>query len=317
MTTSKGDHSMKNILLFTFCLFIIASTNLFSQIDTTKSPLLVITLSDDSEYVGRIESAENKFLNFVTRDNKKIRLRKDQIQEVVNYYDSRLASKEKAALKKVVGDTVNIVEYSDGNLSRMIIFPTARSLRSGQGYVQLNELFFPFAAVGIWNKLTIGGGFSIVPVSLDQIVYFSPKVTTFHTKNFDLAAGVFYVTSLSTIIKKDPGYPNGLGVAYGIGTYGDKDKSISLGLGWSFHGEHFQDKPMLILGGDLKIAKNFKLIVESWSPFNTNYILGMIGFRVVGKHISGDAALIKPLGIKSNGAGLLPWFSLTYNFGVE
>jgi len=305
-------------IFFTLCLLLVFCSSLHSQVDTTKSPLLVITLSDSTEYVGRIESAESKFLNFITRENKIVRISKDQIKEVVGYYDSRLAKKEKDALEKkeTVQDIILEPEYTDANLNRMIIFPTARPLKSWQWYLQLNEFFFPFAAVGIGNFLTLGGGMSLLPTLPEQIIYLSPKITPLHSENLDLATGVFFVTS--THFNKDNfGFPEGLGIAYTMTTIGDKEKSFTIGLGWGFSGKNFSNKPILILGGDIKIGRNIKLIAETWTPFNTNYVIGMIGFRIIGKHISGDAVVMRVLGPGTRGGSLVPWFSLTYNFGYE
>lgn len=302
---------------FSLYLFLAVCSSLYSQVDTTKSTLLVITLIDNTEYAGRITSTESKFLNFITRENLTVRIPKDQIQEVVNFEDSRLARKEKDALKmkETVVDTIIHPIYTDANLNRMIILPTARPMKPWHWYVQLNELFLPFAAVGVGNFLTVGGGVSLLPGAKEQMVYFSPKITPLHSKNLSLAAGVFYMTS--THFNNDGfGFPEGLGVAYTMATIGDDDKSLTAGLGWGFSGEHFTNKPIVILGGDIKIGRNLKLIAETWSPSSTNYIMGMFGFRIIGKHMSGDAAIIKPFGRNTKDA-FLPWFNFTYNFGHD
>jgi hypothetical protein len=289
---------------------IVSFSSIFAQVDTTKSPLLVITLNDSTEYVGRIVSSESKFLFSITRDSNDIKIPKEKIQQVIKFEDSHLARKK----NPVVIDTTKHIEYTDGNLNRVIIFPTARAMKSWQGYVQLNELFFPFAAVGIGNFLTIGGGISLLPGAQEQILYFSPKITALQFEFISIAGGVFYLTSTSFSGEK-VGFPDGFGVTYVMGTFGDKDKSITLGLGWGLRGEFYNNKPLLIVGGELKIGRNIKLITESWIPPESKYFLGMIGFRVIGKHISGDAVIMRPFGPNTGKSGLLPWFTLTYNFG--
>lgn len=305
---------MKIFSICTILSLIILNSILFSQVDTTKFPLLVITLIDNTEYAGRITSAESKFLNFLTRENKIIRISKDEIKDVVAYEDSRLAKKEKYALKmKETGaDTIVLPVYTDANLNRMVIFPTARPMKPWQWYVQLNEFVFPFAAVSIGNFLTLGGGISLLPTMREQIMYISPKITPLHSENLSLAAGVFIVTSTHKIE-----FTEGLGIAYTMTTIGDKDKSFTAGLGWGFSGENFSNKPIIILGGDIKIGRNIKLIAETWTPFINDSILGMMGFRMIGKHISGDVVVMRALGPDTRGGAFVPWFSLTYNFGFE
>jgi hypothetical protein len=305
---------MKFFFICTILSLIIFNSELLSQVDTTKSTLLVITLSDGSEHVGQIESAESKFLNFLTRENKIIRISKSEIKDVVAYEDSRLAREEKAALrmKETGQDTIVRPEYTDANLNRMIIFPTARPMKPWQWYIQLNELFFPFAAVGIGNFLTLGGGISLLPTMPEQIIYLSPKITPLHSENLSLAAGVFFVTSTHKVEITE-----GMGVAYTMATIGDKERSFSVGLGWGFSGENFSNKPIVILGGDIKIGRNLKLIAETWTPFIEGSILGIIGFRIIGKHISGDFVVMRPFGQNTRGGSFVPWFNLTYNFGYE
>ncbi len=307
---------MKSYFTLNILLALIFFTSVNAQVDTLKSNLLVITLTDQTEYVGRIESSEPKFLNVITRENQKVKIPKDQIKDVVGYEDSDFARRERAALKmkNVMKDTIVRPNYTDASLSRLIIFPTARPMKPGQGYIQLNELFFPFAAIGIGSFLTLGGGISIMPTLQKQLFYLSPKITPLPSENLDLAAGVFYM-SLTDFSKI--GFKDGVGIAYTMTTLGDKNKNISIGLGWGFSGEYFSEKPIMILGGDIKIGRNLKLIAETWTPFGTNFILGMAGFRVIGKHITGDVAAIRPLGKHMSGGSFLPWFSLTYNFGYE
>ncbi|MFA7228941.1 MAG: hypothetical protein WC061_07895 [Melioribacteraceae bacterium] len=306
---------MKPFFIPAILILLLFFSSAAAQCDTLNFPLLVITLTDKTEYAGRIESSESKFLNFITRENQKIKILKSRIKDVVSYEDSDLARREKEAIrmKTEKRDTVLLPEYTDAGLNRMIIFPTARPLKPWQGYVQLNELFFPFAAVGIGTFLTVGGGISILPSLQKQLVYLSPKITPLHSDNLALAAGVFYMTSTDF---NRAGFNDGVGILYSMTTLGDKEKNISVGLGWGFSGEHYSDKPVLILGGDIKIGRSLKLIAETWTPIGSKFMLGMIGFRVIGKHITGDAALISAFAPDSN-AGLIPWFSLTYNFGYE
>ncbi|PKL83788.1 MAG: hypothetical protein CVV24_03040 [Ignavibacteriae bacterium HGW-Ignavibacteriae-3] len=306
---------MKLYLTFIICLITIFST-VIAQEDTLKASLLVFSLIDQTEYVGKIESSESNFLNIITRENQKVRIAKEKIKEVVKYEDSDLSRREKEAIemKGAVKDSITHKEYTDANLNRMIIFPTARPMKPGQGYIQLNELFFPYAAIGIGKFLTLGGGISIVPTFQKQVIYFSPKVTPLHSENLDLAAGVFYMTMTDF---SNIGFKDGVGIAYSMTTLGDPNKNISIGFGWGFSGDNFSKKPVLILGGDIKIGRNLKLLAETWTPLGTNFMLGMVGFRVIGKYVSGDAVIIRPFSSHSGGSSIVPWFSLTYNFGYD
>ena len=68
-------------------------------------------------------------------------------------------------------------------------------LEKGQGYFSNYYLFFPGAAYGLTDRLTVGGGMSVFPgVGFDeQMYYIAPKVGLKNTEKFNLAAGALLI----------------------------------------------------------------------------------------------------------------------------
>ncbi len=197
---------------------------------------------------------------------------------------------------------------SDPNQSRLFFSPTARSLRSGQGYFSAYEIFFPFAAIGIADRITLGGGISIFPVIDNQIFYLAPKVTLFQTDNLSAATGLLYVNSTAIVT-------DGVGVYYFLGTYGTSDAGITGGLGWGFYGDDIADKPVMMIGGELRVSNSIKLISENWVPANSDVAVISYGIRFFGDQLSADLAIIQPVGTRVSDVHFMPWLGFTYNFG--
>lgn len=196
----------------------------------------------------------------------------------------------------------------------MFIFPTAKSLKTGEGYLSLSELFFSFAAMGFEEIIILGGGISIYPsTNAKQIYYLSPKITPIKFDKFSFSSGIFYCSNLD-ISNRNNILMNGFGVIYGMGTYGDEDKSITIGLGWSFSGKDIRDKPFSIIGGEIRLKGNAKLITENWIFHSSLYAIGITGFRFIGKHFTGDLALIYPY--SKPYSFVIPWFTLTYKINL-
>ena len=185
---------MKNSiqLIFLVSLFF-SQAPTFSQIDTTKSNLLKIKLTDGTELIGRIEASSSKFIDFITWSNIKVKIPKENISEIELL---RELPEIKPGIVNV--DTTASIDTPDHNRSRMFLFPTGRSMKTGEGYFSLNEFFFPFAAVGFENLFILGGGISIIPGLDKQFFYLSPRITPFQLYNVSFAGGVFYANLTET-----------------------------------------------------------------------------------------------------------------------
>ncbi|MCK4822691.1 hypothetical protein KA005_43410 [bacterium] len=144
--------------------------------------------------------------------------------------------------------------------TRHFFAPTARSLQKGEGYFQDVYLLLGFVNYGITDNILIGGGISVIPgIGIDeQLLFLNPKVGFQITDNLNLGGGLFYA-SFPGDNKRQRG-----GIAYGIGTYGNRENNVTLGLGYGVYNEESFKAPMAMLGGMYRISRRVALVTENW-----------------------------------------------------
>ena len=164
--------------------------------------------------------------------------------------------------------------------------------------------------MGIGNAVTLSGGMSIVPGAESQIFYLAPKITPVHLKNIDISAGLLYINGTAS-------NSSGVGIIYGVGTYGTNDCALTAGLGWGFSSGEIANKPVLLIGGDYRISRNIKFITENWIPPDVDLVIWSFGLRFFGERLAGDLGFIRPSKFTSNGFPFIPWVGFAYNFAVK
>lgn len=285
------------LFIFLVTIFFIASTNnLFAQQDTTKPRALhEIRLKGGSKLLGKITRQDSSTISFRTMSNISVEIPRDQV----------------ASIRKLSGSIVKGSYYRpDPNKTRLLFAPTARTLKSGQGYFSAYQIFFPFVAVGATDFLTLAGGMSLLPGADEQLFYLAPKIRFVHLKAFDLAGGILYIAPTGA-------NDDGGGIAYGVATYGSAKTALTLGVGWGFAGADFADKPVVMLGGEIRTSNKTKLISENWLIPDTDVNLLSFGIRFFGENLAADFALVYPTATDMEGFPFIPWVGFAYNFGRQ
>lgn len=269
-------------------------TTAFSQQDTTSEKSAKLILKDGTEYLGFIIKEDSLAITFKTVSNISMTIPREQVK----------------TLEHLSGHTANS-EYiqTNPNDTRLLFAPTARSLGSGQGYFAAYQIFFPFIAVGVADFMTVAGGISLIPGVENQLFYLAPKITPIQKDEFSVAGGLLYINSTS-------GSDDGVGIFYGVTTYGSPKASFTFGLGWGFYGIKTADKPIILIGGEFSASNSIKLITENWFPPNSGVGIFSFGIRFIRENLSADLGLIYPAGSETTGFPFIPWLGLTYNFGT-
>ena len=157
---------------------------------------------------------------------------------------------------------------------------------------------------------------SIVPgIDLDeQVFFFAPKVGIIQKENFALATGIMVVR-----IPEVDVIP---GIAYSVGTWGSRDDSLTLGLGWGwvrYEGDwEIMDTPVVMAGGEHRVSDGVKLLTENWwvpgvEELDEHPVLS-IGIRFFGEHLAADLGFFHVAGGETEGLPLIPWVDFVYNF---
>lgn len=265
---------------------------------TPTDTLVELRLADGSTFVGRIIAATDERITFETAGGTRIELERAQVR----------------AITPVRGQVVDGDFWrEDPNRTRLLLLaPTGRSLRAGEGYVSAFWVAFPFVAYGISDYFTIAGGTPIIPDVIGRVVYLAPKLRVVSTPTVDAAVGVLALFATEDL---DSG---SAGIMYGVGTFGNADRSVSAGAGWAFaiggRDGWISDEPLLMLGGEYRVARSVKLLSENYFVLGESGSLVSGGIRLFGERLSADFGIGA---IVARGTSGVPWFPLlnfVYNF---
>jgi hypothetical protein len=123
-----------------------------------------------------------------------------------------------------------------------------------------------------------------------------------------MSLGLLYINALGSNF-------SGGGIVYGVGTYGSSDQALTVGLGWGFAGGEIANKPILLLGGEIRLSNSIKLISENWIPPGTDLVVYSFGIRFFGESLAADLGFIRPSKMETSGFPFIPWVGFAYNFG--
>ncbi|MCX6133460.1 MAG: hypothetical protein NTU47_06555 [Ignavibacteriales bacterium] len=287
---------MRSPILISLVILLANCDWAYAQHDTVQVPTVYrVILKDRSEIIGTIQSSDSSKIGFMSVSMVTMEIPRTQIKSL-----------EKLSGTIVQGEFMQ----SDPNYTRLFFAPTGRPLKNAQGYFSTYELFLPFVAVGIGDAVTLAGGMSIVPGAESQIYYLAPKITPVHLNNIDISAGLLYINGTAAS-------SSGVGIVYGVGTYGTNDRALTVGLGWGFSSGEMANKPILLIGGEYRIARSVKFITENWIPPGTDLVIWSFGLRFFGERLAADLGLIRPSKFTSDGFPFIPWVGFAYNFGVQ
>ena len=299
-----GEEILMRTMQLLFCWIIAGGIGVISPImaqsistgvDTSSAPTYRIVLYDGSELIGTIISRDSLTIKFKTLSSIGLEIPLTRVVTIEQIFGSFSKGE---------------FRHADPNHTRLFFAPTGRGLRAGQGYFSSYELFFPFLAYGATDFLTLAGGVSVFPGTESQIYFLAPKVNLPPMGRLSVAAGVLYINSTASS-------GEGVGVTYGVGTYGSENSALTVGLGWGFSGGTYADKPVLVLGGEARLSKYTKLITENWIPPNSDGMIYSFGLRFFGENLAADLGFFGSSNSQTTGFPFFPWVSFAYNFGTR
>ncbi|MBD3288563.1 hypothetical protein GF337_07150, partial [candidate division KSB1 bacterium] len=186
---------------------------------TPADTLYTVKLRDGNTLQGRIIQRDEESISIRTPAGLEIRAPRKSIISM------------KPLRGKMVGDQYFRV---DPNYSRLLFAPTGRPLQKGDGYFSDYYVFFPGVAYGFTDYFSLMAGFSVIPgLSIsEQLKYFAPRIGKQFSDNFALSAGALYMSLIEEVAA---------GVAFGVATFGQPDKSFTVGLGYGYAKEEDED----------------------------------------------------------------------------
>ena len=275
---------MKTYTHFLIYLLLFCSFQLGYSQDTNNKQVYRVTLNDKSSYIGEITEETTSTLVLINQTTGvKTELPTTQIQ--------------KKELLSEISIKNNEYWFENPNATRYLFGPSAFNLKKGEGYYQNTMLLLNSFNVGITDYFSIGGGIEFLStfITLSQgnfnpIIYFTPKVGFSVADNIHVGGGVL----LASIPQFGETSNTGLGMLYGLGTYGNLDHNVTATIGWgSVDGNSF-NKPLITVSGMTRVAKKTALVTENWLiPTDSSYEpIFSYGVRFFGENIAVDLAFI-------------------------
>lgn len=275
---------MKTYTHFLIYLLLFCSFQLGYSQDTNNKQVYRVTLNDKSSYIGEITEETTSTLVLINQTTGvKTELPTTQIQKKELLSESSIKNNE--------------YWFENPNATRYLFGPSAFNLKKGEGYYQNTMLLLNSFNVGITDYFSIGGGIEFLSTfitlsegNFNPIIYFTPKVGFSVADNIHVGGGVL----LASIPQFGETSNTGLGMLYGLGTYGNLDHNVTATIGWgSVDGNSF-NKPLITVSGMTRVAKKTALVTENWLiPTDSSYEpIFSYGVRFFGENIAVDLAFI-------------------------
>ncbi len=276
-------------LLFS-CVSYVYSQKTFIDYNFDTAKIYIIVLQDGSQFVG----------NFLQKDSELVVIKTASISKI------EIPIQKIKSIEIVDPANMKNGEYwlPNPNKTRYLFAPSAFTLKNGEGYYQNTYLFVNSINVGITDNISIGGGIeflstfgSLTEGSFQPVFFITPKIGFKVAEKVHLGAGLLYV-SVPEFFSDSR---TGLGIAYGIGTYGTEDHNITLGIGWGVVEGEFSSKPIIAISGMTRIARKTALVTENWFfPADPYYGVISYGIRFFGEKLTVDLALLNNADIASS-----------------
>lgn len=267
---TRALHRIFSLTLFCLAVTAGAAAAQTPQGSTAAPGLMELTLQDGSRFYGSVEREEA-----------------DQIIFRVSSGAVLVVSRSQLASMRPVRGRIRDGEFvrTDTHRTRLFFAPTARSLPAGSTSVGVFELYVPFVQAGITDRLSIGGGTPLI-FGFDESnrpFWVTPKFQVYDGDRQQVAVGMLHLFNFDG---------DGVGIAYGVGTFGSEDDALTVGAGMAY--SDGSRGGLVMIGGETRPRRNLKVITENY-VWRGGGILSA-GVRFMGERFSTDLGLAVPFG---------------------
>jgi len=282
----------KSILTLIIALF---SAYGFGQTETDTTKIYRIETSDGNEYIGKIIKLET-YVTWLKTEN--IGIIKIFHRDIVNQVEVR---------KEQIID--GFLWYENLQATRYFWAPNGYGLKEGEAYYQNMWILYNQAGYGFSDNFSVGAG--LLPLFLfggsPTPMWITPKFSIPLKKDkINLGLGLLAATVVGT---SDASF----GIAYGVSTFGSRDRNLTFGMGYGYAGGNWAKRPIIMLGGMARTGKKGYLMTENYiiTSENETFVLSMIGGRTLIKKIALDYGLIIPFSAEMEQFVAIPWLGIT------
>lgn len=271
------------LLILTFCLFGIL-LNAQIQSDQVGKSILVVTKSGEA-VKGKIKSVTEDVIEIFDEEANIVQIAQSNIE-----YTKDL--QEVSVTETMLEDVIPVDEY---NSNRYFISPSGYSIPKGKSYYENIGVFFNSFGFGISDNFSLSVGAEIISLLYGHpILYISPRFHVEDTQGFAWSLGATFLTSPSDNF-------TGIGVFQSAFTFGDRNNNLTIGGGYGFTTEGFENTVVPItVSGVRRLSRKVALITDNFlilsgSEVETSVLSAGIRLFISNKGAAVNLSLWRPL----------------------
>lgn len=281
-----------------FLFFYLLISSFFTQAQTPTDTVLVnIETKDGNEFIGHI----------IQQDSAKIVLKTETLGEI-SIFKANIKRQKKIEVQQIKEGKL---WFANPQSTRYFWSPNGYGLKKGEGYYQNIWVLWNQFSYGVTDYFSVGAG--IIPTFL-----FAAPTPVFATMKFSIPVkkDKFNIAggAIAGYVLGEEGA--GLGIFYGLATYGSPDSNVSLGMGYGFAGGEWAESPMFNINGMFRVSSRGYVITENYifTGFGETAVLVSLGGRSIIKKVALDYGLFIPYADGSIEFAI-PWLGFTVPFG--
>lgn len=291
---------MIKFMIFGMLIFtLIGPKSAFSQ--EADSTIYKVETRDGNIFFGVIISETDELLVIETKDIGNIELQKSKIKSLKPIDSKRIKN--------------GAYWFENPQSTRYLFGTNAIGLKAGEGYYQNTWVFFNNVNYGITKNFSLGAG--LVPLFLFGAgatpLWVMPKVSipVMHTNLYASVGGLFGGAI-------GDGESLGVGMAYGVLSYGNRDSNLTFGMGFGYADGEWADIPIFTISGMHRIKQKLYLVSENYFVVVDGESLALMSaaLRWAPENFAVDFGLIRPSDVGGEFIGA-PWLGVSIPFGGE
>lgn len=269
------------------------------------------TLADTNTYFLETHHANTYFGNILGIEDSKI---------IFNSYEIGEFKIDTTKIKELYA--VDIQKQKNGKFwlrnpqsSRYFFSPNGYGLQGGEAYYQNVWVLVNSIVIGVNKHVSVGVG--VIPLFFfgggPTPIWLTAKFSMpFENQNFALGGGLLAGTIA--------GESNmGFGIAYGIGTIGNENNNMSVGIGYGWAAGDWAKKPLINLNFMFRLGPKAYVISENYFVQVADSPLTIISFggRHIIKKAGLDYGLVFPINKELDSFLAIPWLGITIPFHIK
>lgn len=291
---------MKRLICCSFWLILLSfSMDGYAQVQDTTT--YRIETKDGNEYIGKIVFDDREKVKLITKNIGELYLNKNDIVKIEAIQVSQIKN--------------GVLWFNNPQASRYFWMPNGYGIKKGEGYYQNVWIFINQFTVAPTDHFSIGVG--MVPLFLfggtSSPVWVTGKFSIPVTpEKFNLGAGI-----LSGTVLGEEG--TGFGIAYGLTTFGSRDKNVSIGLGYGYTGGEWANTPTISVSSMIRTSNRGYFLTENYyiDSGEESLVLISIGGRRIVKKTGIDFGLFIPFKSGMENFVAIPWLGITAPLGAK